>query len=55
VKLKRDVAVKWCGLATGYAAGTGGKRWRYALNPHDVIADNRTLEGLVNLYQQDIG
>ncbi len=55
VKTKRDVAVKWCTLATEYTASTGGKPWSYALIPHDVIADNRTLEGLVNLYQQGIG
>lgn len=50
VKLKRDVAVKWCALATDYAHGTGGKPWKYALIPHDVISDNRTVKGLVDLY-----
>jgi hypothetical protein len=50
VKLKRDVAVKWCGLATKYAAGTGGKPWKYALIPHDVITDNMTVRGLAERF-----
>jgi type III restriction enzyme len=52
VQTKRDVAVKWCALATQYAASIGGKPWKYALIPHDVITDNRTLKGLMDLYRQ---
>ncbi|MEG9437557.1 DEAD/DEAH box helicase family protein [Edaphobacter sp. HDX4] len=52
VKLKCEIAVKWCALATEYATDTGGKPWKYALIPHDVIGDNRTLKGLVDLYHQ---
>ncbi len=52
VKLKRDVAVKWCGLATDYASATGGKPWKYALIPHDVITDNMTVLGLAERYQR---
>lgn len=29
----------------------GGKPWRYALIPHDAIAENMTLKGLVALFQ----
>ena len=36
-----DVAVKWCNLATEYAASTGGKPWRYTLFPQDVITSGR--------------
>ena len=47
---KQTVAVKWCASATEYAASTGGKPWKYALIPHDVINDNMTVQGLVELY-----
>jgi type III restriction enzyme len=50
VLAKKNVAVKWCSLASDYAATTGGKPWRYALVPHDVITDNMTVRGLVELY-----
>jgi type III restriction enzyme len=50
VTAKRDVAVRWCELATEYSRTTGGKPWRYALIPHDVISDNMTVAGLVGLY-----
>ena len=50
VKLKQAVAVKWCASATEYAATTGGKPWKYALIPHDVITDNMTVQGLVERY-----
>jgi type III restriction enzyme len=33
VKLKRDVAVKWCGLATKYAADTGESLGSMPLSP----------------------
>ena len=50
VKAKRDVAVKWCALATDYSSKTGGKPWKYALIPHDAIMDNMSLHGLVASY-----
>lgn len=50
VLAKRDAAVKWCKQASDYAAKTGGKPWQYALVPHDVIAENMTLEWLVKQY-----
>jgi type III restriction enzyme len=28
----------------------GGKPWHYSLIPHDVIAENMTLQGLVDRY-----
>jgi type III restriction enzyme len=54
VLAKRDVAVKWCALATEYASNTGGKPWKYALIPHDVITDNMTIRGLVDQYGQHL-
>jgi len=50
VKAKRDVAVKWCALASDYSARSGGKPWKYALIPHDAIADNMSIRGLVDKY-----
>jgi type III restriction enzyme len=50
VLVKKEVAVKWCANATEYATSHGGKPWRYVLIPHDAIAGNMTLEGLVKAY-----
>ncbi|HEY4732774.1 MAG TPA: type III restriction endonuclease subunit R, partial [Gammaproteobacteria bacterium] len=44
---KRDAAVKWCKQASEYTHNHGGKPWRYVLIPHDEIAENITLAGLV--------
>lgn len=46
VLTKKQVAETWCQNASAYAAKHGGKPWKYALIPHDVIAENMTLEGL---------
>jgi type III restriction enzyme len=46
VLAKKDVAEKWCRNASNYAAEHNGKPWKYLLIPHDVIADNMTIEGL---------
>ncbi len=50
VLAKRDAALEWCAHTTEFAAENGGKPWRYVLIPHDVIADNMTLAGLVQFY-----
>lgn len=50
VLLKQAAAVKWCVNATEYALRHGGKPWRYALIPHNVIAENMTLVALVRQY-----
>lgn len=46
VLAKRDVAVEWCRHASAHAKTYNGKPWRYALIPHDMIAENVTLSGL---------
>ena len=51
VLAKREVGVKWCRLATDYAASTGEKPWEYALIPHDAIKDNMTIQGLTERYR----
>lgn len=50
VLAKRDAAVLWCKRASDHAATCGGKRWVYALIPHTAIAENMTLEGLVQQF-----
>lgn len=50
VRSKRDAGVAWCGNASDYAGKHGGKPWRYVLIPHDAVAENMTLDGLVKLY-----
>ena len=50
VRAKLDAAVRWCGHATDYSRRHGGKPWRYALIPHDVVSDNMTLAGLVQRF-----
>lgn len=47
VLAKRDAAVTWCRHASDYARKTSGKTWSYSLIPHDAIASNMTLVGLV--------
>ena len=46
VLTKKEVAETWCQNASDYNAKHGGKPWKYALIPHDIIADNMSLEGL---------
>lgn len=50
VLAKRDVAVQWCKWASEHARQSGGKPWRYALIPHDRIADNMELDFLLKSY-----
>ena len=50
VLAKRDVAVTWCKQASDHAATCGGKSWKYALIPHDAIAENMTLKGLAGQF-----
>jgi type III restriction enzyme len=47
---KKRVAVQWCQHASDYMQHHGGKPWRYVLIPHDAIAENITLAGLLKLF-----
>ena len=51
VLAKKDAAVLWCSQATDHAALHGAKPWKYALIPHDAIAENMTLEGLAKQFE----
>ena len=46
VQAKKKVAEIWCQNATNHAKTYNGKPWQYLLIPHDVIAENMTLQGL---------
>lgn len=48
VAAKSTVARAWCENASRHAARHGGKPWSYALLPHDVIAENVSLERLAS-------
>lgn len=50
VVAKKEAAVKWCRHASEHAQAHGGKPWVYALIPHNAIAQNMTLKGLVDQY-----
>ena len=54
VLAKRDVAVTWCNNATDYSLKHGGKPWKYALIPHDKIADNLTLIGIDSQFASEL-
>jgi type III restriction enzyme len=50
VLAKQAAAATWCAWASEHNEKYGGKPWRYALIPHDVIAENMTIVGLVRQY-----
>lgn len=63
VLAKAKAAAEWCAHATtheeqygglpaaqGGDAAQAGKPWMYLLIPHDVITDNKTLQGLAATY-----
>jgi type III restriction enzyme len=50
VLAKQEAAVQWCQHASAYTASYGGKPWRYALIPHEVIAENVMLSWLANQF-----
>jgi type III restriction enzyme len=47
VQAKKTVAETWCLNASNYNNKHGGKAWRYKLIPHDIIAENMTLNGFL--------
>ncbi len=50
VLAKARAAAEWCRHATMHEMKHGGKPWSYLLIPHDVISDNKTLQGLTVTY-----
>ncbi len=47
---KARAALEWCKNASAHETANKGKPWRYVLIPHDSIADNMTVAGLVQRY-----
>ena len=45
---KARVAREWCGHASEHARQHGTKPWRYALIPHDVVAENMSVAAIVD-------
>ncbi len=50
VLAKKEAALKWCELASNHNRENGDKPWTYTLIPHDAIAENMTLAGLVSQF-----
>lgn len=51
VLAKQAAAVQWCRHASDYMQRNGGKPWSYTLIPHNAIAENMTLQGLVDRFR----
>ncbi|MFO0744115.1 MAG: DEAD/DEAH box helicase family protein [Myxococcota bacterium] len=52
VLAKVRAGVTWCEHATAHELAHGGKPWKYVLIPHNAIADNSTIAGLVTQYER---
>jgi type III restriction enzyme len=50
VRAKARAAVRWCTHASTHEIAHSGKPWRYLLIPHDVIADNITIDSLIKAH-----
>ena len=50
VLAKAKAAARWCSHASSHELAHKGKPWRYLLIPHDEIFDNRTLQGLAEMF-----
>jgi len=48
VLAKKAAALQWCKNASDFANTHGGKPWIYLLIPHDAIAVNMTMKGLLS-------
>jgi type III restriction enzyme len=51
VLAKKDAAKLYCQRATEHSRSVNGKPWKYLLIPHDVIAENMSLEGLESMFR----
>jgi type III restriction enzyme len=47
VLAKARAAALWCKNASSHEQAHNGKPWRYLLISHEMIADNMTLQGLL--------
>ena len=51
VLAKKDAAVKWCEIATGFEKGHSGKKWHYLLIPDTTIVSDRSFEKLAQNFE----
>jgi type III restriction enzyme len=51
VLAKKDAAVAWCMNASDYSQTCHGKPWKYLLIPHDMIAENMTIDILSRQFE----
>jgi type III restriction enzyme len=52
VLAKREAALLWCKRTSDYGTTyDGGKPWKYALIPHDEIAENMSLAALIASFE----
>ncbi len=49
---KKEAAVLWCERTSEHTATYDGKPWKYILIPHDEIATNMLLKGLVKRFER---
>jgi type III restriction enzyme len=49
VQEKARSAINYCNYASGFTAEYGGKSWKYALIPQDVVSINNSFKGLIVL------
>ena len=54
VAAKKEAALQWCKHASEHAARHDGKQWRYLLIPHDVVAENMTIQGFLEQFGPQI-
>lgn len=53
VKNKARAAIEYCKSATEFNMQNGGKPWKYALIPHEVVKDNMSFNWLIKNYIKD--
>lgn len=53
VLAKARAACEWVGYANNHADENGGKKWSYALIPHDEIKESSTLAGLIATFRRE--
>ena len=51
VLAKKEAALKWCEIATGFEKKNNGKAWHYLLIPDNTVTLDRTFEKLVRDYE----
>lgn len=48
IQAKAQAAIKYCKYASEYTSEYGGKEWKYALIPHDIVNKSASFKGIVS-------